>query len=279
MPADFVVGWVSCGVTSAVACKIALDRFQNVRLYYIDIASAHPDNTRFLADLEQWYGQPVNRISGKYMDQFDVIEQTGFVNGPGGARCTLELKKEVRYKLEDSFKPDLFTPEKPACLHQLFGYEFKMTDIQRAIDYILDYGYTNPLFPLIEERFTKENCAQILLDAGISLPVMYKLGYNNNNCIGCVKGGKGYWNKIRRDFPECFDRMARLERKVGYSCISGVFLDELDPKAGRTPRPLSPGCGFVCQATASAATLSLASKIFNGETDITAVSRRLLKTK
>ena len=38
--------------------------------------------------------------------------------------------------------------------------------------------------------------------AGLRLPEMYRLGYANANCVGCVKGGAGYWNKIRRDFPE-----------------------------------------------------------------------------
>ena len=32
------------------------------------------------------------------------------------------------------------------------------------------------------------------------------MGYNNNNCIGCIKGGMGYWNKIRVDFPEVFEK-------------------------------------------------------------------------
>ena len=31
---------------------------------------------------------------------------------------------------------------------------------------------------------------------------MYDLGYPNNNCIGCIKGGMGYWNRIRKDFPD-----------------------------------------------------------------------------
>jgi len=70
---------------------------------------------------------------------------------------------------------------------------------------------------------TKEMCAGLLLKNGIELPEMYKLGYSNNNCIGCVKGGKGYWNKIKTDFPPVFKRMAELERKVGYSCINGLF--------------------------------------------------------
>lgn len=273
--APFVIGWVSCGITSAVACKLTLERFPNVRLYYMEIDSAHEDNERFINDLEKWYGQKINRIrSKKYRDQFDVIEKTGFVNGPGGARCTLELKKEVRFDLEESFKPDLFEPDKPQCLNQVHGYEFKVEEIQRAIDYILDYGYTNPVFPLIEEKLSKENCAQILIDAGIELPAMYILGYNNNNCIGCVKGGKGYWNKIRIDFPDVFWAMAKLERKVGHSCIKGVFLDELEPEAGRTPKPIIPSCGFVCQVANPETTLSLAKQIFSGEVDIRDVGRR-----
>ena len=75
---------------------------------------------------------------------------------------------------------------------------------------------------------------------------MYDLGYSNNNCIGCVKGGKGYWNKIRVDFPEVYDRRAILERQVGHSCIKGVFLDELDPEAGRMEDEIMPDCGIAC---------------------------------
>lgn len=62
---------------------------------------------------------------------------------------------------------------------------------------------------------------------------MYDLGYHNNNCVGCVKGGMGYWNRIRIDFPEVFRKMAELEREIGHSCINGVYLDELAPGRGR----------------------------------------------
>ena len=75
---------------------------------------------------------------------------------------------------------------------------------------------------------------------------MYTLGYGNNNCIGCVKGGMGYWNKIRVDFPDFFDKMAEAERQVGNSCLRGVFLDELDPEAGRKQKMIMPDCGNFC---------------------------------
>lgn len=76
---------------------------------------------------------------------------------------------------------------------------------------------------------------------------MYDMGYQNNNCVGCVKGGMGYWNKIRVDFPDVFDRMAMLEREIGHSCIKGVFLDELDPGRGRADKEIMPECGIMCQ--------------------------------
>jgi hypothetical protein len=86
----------------------------------------------------------------------------------------------------------------------------------------------------------------ILQNAGIELPVMYKLGYLNNNCIGCVKGGKGYWNKIKIDFPDQFERMAKLERFKKQTVFKDVYLDELPPDAGNYPQEPDIQCGIFC---------------------------------
>ena len=93
---------------------------------------------------------------------------------------------------------------------------------------------------------TKQESLYFLEKAGIQRPKMYELGYQNNNCIGCVKGGKGYWNKIRVDFPSYFQQMILAERIVGHSCIKGVFLDELNPNAGRLQKEIMPDCGNFC---------------------------------
>ena len=87
----------------------------------------------------------------------------------------------------------------------------------------------------------------MLMQAGIELPAMYKLGYKNNNCIGCVKGAKGYWNKIRVDFPEAFERMVKQERKMNVKILD-VFLDELDPSVGNYHSEFETECGVVCAA-------------------------------
>ncbi len=90
-----IIGWFSCGITSAVACKMVVDKYgkDNVILVYFVIDSAHEDNERFIQQCEEWIGVKVERWrSPKYLDQFDVIKKTRYVNGPGGARCTKELK-------------------------------------------------------------------------------------------------------------------------------------------------------------------------------------------
>ena len=65
--------------------------------------------------------------------------------------------------------------------------------------------------------------------------------------LGCVKGGMGYWNKIRKDFPEVFKARAELEREIGASCIKGVYLDELEPNRGRLEEEVMEECNIICQ--------------------------------
>ena len=48
-----VIAWFSCGATSAVACKIALTMYADVRIVYIETGSGHPDNERFIQDCLQ----------------------------------------------------------------------------------------------------------------------------------------------------------------------------------------------------------------------------------
>jgi len=241
-----IIAWWSAGVTSAVACKMAQELYGNVEFYYIDIDSAHTDNERFKKDCENWYGQKIQSLkSSKYKDQFDVIKSTGMVNGPTGSACTFHLKKQVRFDFENLNSLSLFNDN--VIDNQVWGFEFDKKQVNRAIRFGQQYPDTNPLFPLIEKGIDKNMCAGLILNQGIDLPEMYNLGYSNNNCIGCVKGGKGYWNKIRVDFPEVFAKMVEAERSVGYSCINGVFLDELQPHAGRMSKEIMPSCGIICE--------------------------------
>lgn len=228
------VCWLSAGVSSLIAGYLAKD----VDLYiYITIPDQHPDSIRFIKDCERLLGKKVIIISSnKYKGVHDVIRKTRYINGVYGARCTLELKKAVRHEWE----------RQHADYEITYVWGFDLKEKHRADRLKETYPEFNHEFPLIENGISKAQAHGLLKAKGIRRPAMYDMGYSNNNCIGCVKGGMGYWNKIRVDFPEVFEEMAKLEREIGRSCIKGVFLDELDPKRGRMEKEIIPECSGVC---------------------------------
>lgn len=249
-----IVAWFSCGATSAVAAKMAIrwaeDNDRECVVALCDtLSTEHPDNERFIGDIERWLGREVLRLrSERYADTWAVWEDRRYLAGVQGAPCTLELKKRVRQQFERPFS-DV----------QVFGFD--AAEDRRANRFRENNPEANLWAPLIEAGLTKEDCIGILEDAGIERPAMYRLGYRNNNCIGCVKGGAGYWNKIRRDFPDVFKRMAALERNIGAAICKTepldrstgrrqrlrVFLDELPENAGRYEQEPAVECGVLCQ--------------------------------
>ena len=136
----------------------------------------------------------------------------------------------------------------------IFGYTIE--EVERAKNF--HRRNADMLFEwiLIEENISKPDCLGVLWQQGIKLPIMYELGYDHNNCIGCVKGGKGYWNKIRVDFPESFNRMASIERKIKATCLKDkdgnrIYLDELNPKEGNFKKEEPISCGIDCHVVIS----------------------------
>ena len=224
------VAWFSCGCSSLVAARLA----EPDKAIYIHVSNQHPDTLRFLQDAARVLGTVEVLQSHDCISVDEVIERDRYINGPSGARCTLVLKKRVRQEWE----------KKNWGRHTyVWGYDVdEKARAERLVESMPEFDHE---FPLIERGLTKEDCHALCEDWGIKRPMMYDLGYPNNNCVGCVKGGKGYWNKVREDFPAVFKRRAKQEREIGRSCIKGVFLDELDPKAGRG-KVIVPNCSLAC---------------------------------
>jgi len=239
-----VLCWFSCGAASAVAAKMAVEQYGDLcEIVYCDtLKFEHSDNLRFLNDVERWLGKPVKLLrSEKYSDIYDVFDKTRWLVGPGGARCTTELKKLVRRKYQ-----------RDDDIH-VFG--FTVEETKRTTQLIMGEPDLHCDFILHRNDVSKRDTLHRLADAGIALPAMYRLGYKNNNCIGCVKGQAGYWNKIRVDFPDAFHRMALQERKMnvainksyaGDGLRKRVFLDELAPDAGRMDIEPDIECNVLC---------------------------------
>lgn len=228
------VCWMSAGVSSFIAGWLAGNVDEWI---YIHIEDQHPDSMRFVKDCEKIIGKEIKILIPEYRNVETACRIGGFINRPKvGAYCTKYLKKRVRKQWE--------------CEHAdydiTYVWGFDSKEKNRADRTIEDYPQFQHEFPLIDKSLSKEDCHAMLERMGIRRPVMYDLGYPNNNCVGCVKGGMGYWNKIRVDFPEVFAKRARLERELGCSCINGIFLDELDPDRGRINMEIMPDCSIMC---------------------------------
>ncbi len=232
------VVWFSCGAASAVASKLAVERYgKNCQVVYCDtLETEHPDNFRFFMDVEKWIGLPITKIKSEKFDSIDeVFEKTKYMSGIAGARCTVEMKKIPRV----SFQKD-------GDVH-IFGYTHG--EEKRAYNFEGNNPELKVEWLLIENRITKEDCFSCLEEAGIALPAMYALGFNHNNCLGCVKAtSPSYWNKIREHFPEVFKKRAAQSRTLGVRLtrVKGerIFLDEL---AGFETGPdENIECGPVC---------------------------------
>lgn len=237
-----IVCWFSCGAASAVATKLAI--VENAGRMPLVVARCivreeHPDNDRFSADCEKWFGIPItNLIAEKFNGSiYRVFEKRSYISGIGGAPCTMELKKGPRLSFE-----------LPTDRH-VFGY---CAEEQERWDRFLDANNIDAVSPLIDRGLQHPDCLSMVKDAGIELPEMYKLGYQHNNCIGCCKAtGAGYWNKIRQDFPDQFDRMAKESRRLGARMTrigdERIFLDELPPGVGDYMKEPEIQCGIFCE--------------------------------
>ena len=229
------VVWLSAGVSSFVAGYLA----DNVDEYiYIDVEDQHPDSLRFIHDCEQFFGKKVTILHSLFYSNVEqVCLSVRYVNGVHGAPCTRALKKQVRKRWElDHMTEDL-----------TYVWGMDCNEKHRADRIIEGFPQVKHEFPLIDKGFTKEDAHGICRQLGIRRPEMYNLGYNNNNCIGCVKGGAGYWNKIRKDFPDVFNARAKMEREIGHSILKDCFLDELPTDKGRMSEEIMDECSILCQ--------------------------------
>lgn len=233
------VCWISAGVSSFVAGYLVKDTVD--KFIYIDIADQHPDSLRFITDCEKALGKPIEILrSEEYKRVGDVCRSFRFVNSAYGAKCTEILKKRVRKKWEYDHREYDIT--------YVWGMDLNEKHrADRLVETMIEFHHE---FPLIDKGLSKQDAHGILAQLGIKRPKMYDLGYSNNNCVGCVKGGKGYWNKIRVDFPDVFEDRARMEREIGHSILhdenGSIYLDELDPNAGNMQSEILEDCSIFC---------------------------------
>lgn len=246
-----IVAQFSCGAASAVATKLAIaEHGDAVVIVNAEIKEEHPDNRRFAADCERWFGRQIVMLRDTKFDAsaINVFERVGYIKGRDGAACTTRIKRGL-----------LKTFELPGDVLVL-GYT---AEEQHRLEDWRDNWPDRPIIaPLIDRGLTKADCKSMVERAGIKLPEMYLLGYDNANCIGCVKGGLGYFRAVREDFPQQFERLAQAEDKVAALHGEGAYilrhrsgplkgqrfpLRELPPGPAHRGEPM-PSCGLFCES-------------------------------
>ncbi len=245
---ELIVVWFSCGVSSAVAAKKTIELYGNsekhlIRIINNPVMEEDEDNKRFLKDVEKWIGKKIEfAVNPKFKSCscVEVWNKRKFMSSPYGAPCTVELKKRARQIFENHNNVNW----------NVLGFTYD--EIERYKRFILTER-TNVLPILIDEKITKEDCFNILKKSGIEIPRIYKFGFPNANCIGCVKAtSPTYWNLVRKIYPKVFEERANQSREIGAKLVrhkgKRIFLDELPKNAkGRDLKKYDIECGIFCE--------------------------------
>lgn len=237
----------SCGAASAVATKIILaeQASENVLIVNAFLKEEDSDNRRFAIDCEKWFGHPITVLRDeKYgASTHEVWRRKRYIKGQQGAPCSQELKRKLlaTVSLPDDITVLGFTAEEWDRLQDL--QDHFPAETFRA--------------PLIERGLYKDDCKAMVERAGIRLPRMYELGYDNANCVGCPKGGIAYWQNIREDFPSDFVHIQTIQENIGPGAYflqfrsgprKGERMSLADLPTGRGDMRTEPNfsCSFFC---------------------------------
>jgi hypothetical protein len=245
-----IVVWFSCGAASAVAAKKTIELYgdtHTVRVVNNPVIEEDEDNTRFLLDVEKWLGITIERCTNAHYPEASAVvvwNKRNYMVGVKGAPCTVQLKKEARYQWESINNPD----------YHVLGFTSEELGRHKRFK-LMERDSILPV--LIEHNITKQQCIDILLEAGINPPRVYEMGYPNANCIGCVKATSAtYWNHVRNMHPYVFESRALQSRRIGARLVrhkgKRIYLDELPPDAtGRKMKQMNVECGIFCDITKS----------------------------
>jgi hypothetical protein len=222
MKTRVVVGF-SGGVTSAWCAGWALRMFDrdDVTLLFHDTLEEDEDTYRFMREMADKLDKPVvNWSDGRSATQ--VFRDENAIANNRMAFCSRILKAEQR----DSYFEGI-RAHGPVEIINVVGFSPRETArIQRAWIRGQAAGYT-VRFPLVEEGVTKQQtadwCAKTM---GVRLPRMYEWS-EHANCVGCVRGGKAYWLKVREHRPDVYEQRSALEREFGHTILKDTTLEQL----------------------------------------------------
>lgn len=226
---------VSSGIGSAFTWKLIIDKYgsENVTGVFCDVNGEHPDNYRFLADVQYELGGRLVKIGNEGRTIWDVMIESRFLANTRIDVCSRVLKRQAfRNWLNENC-----VPEETVVYLGIDWTEIARLD--KARPHWAEAGYRVES-PLCEPPYYHKSDAQTWLDeVGIARPALYDMGFSHANCGGgCVKAGIGH-----------FIRLLELDRKwyirwweTGEERVRAYLRKDvsiLRDRAGGTVKPLT----------------------------------------
>lgn len=212
----------SGGVTSAWCLGWALREYprEEVVALWHDTKAEHSDTYRFLREIAAKLGIEITeRSDGRSVEEVEDDENALANNRM--AFCSRILKAEQKDKYFAELKAQGVTE-----IINVLGFSLvEWKRIQRQTMNAERLGY-KVRFPAMEEGITKQDCADWCMSLGVRPPAMYAWS-EHANCVGCRRGGKAYWLKVKENAPDVFLHAIQREKQFGHTFLKDTTLEDL----------------------------------------------------
>jgi hypothetical protein len=202
----------SGGACSFWAAKRVIERYgpDTTVLLFADTMMEDEDLYRFLDDTSKLLGVPITRIADG-RNPWQVFFDERFLGNSRVDPCSKILKRE----LLDAW----VTKHAPGAI-RYFGLDWTETDrLERLRDRMEEKGIprTKIQAPMAEWEplVDKPDMLLDLMNLGIALPRLYKLGFAHNNCGGfCIKSGQAQFRLLLETMPERYAAHEAKEQEL-----------------------------------------------------------------
>ena len=224
---------VSGGMASYEAARRVVRRYRkrNVHLWFADTKMEDEDLYRFLDDIEERLGVPIERMA-EGRTPWEVFQDERFIGNSRIDPCSKILKRRfLRQQLRERF------PDQPVTVY--LGFDWMEEHRARAARPIWESQGYSVEFPLTwEPMLFPEDYPKMLSRHGLTPPRLYELGFPHNNCGGaCVKAGIRQWALLWKTLPERYLEHEVKEEELRQYLDKDVAI--LRDRRGGKSRPLT----------------------------------------
>lgn len=223
------VVFLSGGVASWVAARRARKIYADLTLLFTDTMIEDGDSYRALDEMAEDIGAPLVKLADG-RDPWDVFKDVRFLGNNRIARCSHDLKQKVAREW-------VHANVHPYDTELVIGIDW--TELHRVKSIVRNWHPYRVALPLTEAPYlTKADMLDMLRDAGIEPPRLYRMGFAHANCGGfCVRGGHGHFKILLDQMPERFAHHEQKEQELREYLDADVAI--LRDRTGGESKPLT----------------------------------------